>query len=644
MATITLRAAKGSPLTNTEVDANFTNINNELAGKANTSSLATVATSGSYSDLTGRPTNVSSFTNDAGYVTASTVSAGYQPLDADLTAIAGLAGTSGFLKKTAANTWALDTNTYITSSDSITGKARLSEVQDTRAAQQSPQAYTSQSVTYEFSNQLTGMSGFYGGLSVKGWTGTSYVTWQLMGPADTTASENWYLRSGVGTTWNTSRLIMHAGNIGSYAPSLTGSGASGTWGINITGSAASITGTYSGSLTSSQVTTALGYTPANKAGDTFTGARPITISTSTGSVQIKGDAAGWSTGTLFYGSSGTYRGGFGALGSSDALSYYWIGPDYNNNYLELSSTYVNSKVALQQSGNQVLHAGNYTSYSPSLAGSGASGTWGISITGNAATVSSITSGQVTGALGYTPVKQGGGTGQGTNAVYIGWLGSQLGLQVDVTNFGATWPIGISGNAATATSASSASTATTASTANALNSANYYTGKGFDGVTAGTDPSITALTPNNGTTGGIRLRSNATTGTAIMQVTNSGITAQWGYMSFTSAGGLTWSGDITAFSDERLKKNWRTVTDNFVERLAGVKSGVFERTDMEITQVGVSAQSLREVMPEAVLDMDGTLSVNYGNAALASAVEIAKELVALKAEVVALRAELAAVKG
>lgn len=39
---------------------------------------------------------------------------GKQPSDADLTAIAGLSGTSGFLKKTAANTWSLDTNTYLT--------------------------------------------------------------------------------------------------------------------------------------------------------------------------------------------------------------------------------------------------------------------------------------------------------------------------------------------------------------------------------------------------------------------------------------------------------------------------------------------------------------------------------------------------
>ena len=38
----------------------------------------------------------------------------YQPLDADLTAIAALAGTSGLIRKTAANTYQLDENTYLT--------------------------------------------------------------------------------------------------------------------------------------------------------------------------------------------------------------------------------------------------------------------------------------------------------------------------------------------------------------------------------------------------------------------------------------------------------------------------------------------------------------------------------------------------
>lgn len=57
----------------------------------------------SYSEISGRPTKLSDLTDDV-------VSGHYQPLDADLTAIAALTGTSGHLKKTAANTWTLDTD------------------------------------------------------------------------------------------------------------------------------------------------------------------------------------------------------------------------------------------------------------------------------------------------------------------------------------------------------------------------------------------------------------------------------------------------------------------------------------------------------------------------------------------------------
>ncbi len=50
----------------------------------------------------------------AGYLTSAAIGSSVQAYDADLSSIAGLAGTSGFLKKTAANTWTLDTNAYLT--------------------------------------------------------------------------------------------------------------------------------------------------------------------------------------------------------------------------------------------------------------------------------------------------------------------------------------------------------------------------------------------------------------------------------------------------------------------------------------------------------------------------------------------------
>lgn len=60
-----------------------------------------------------------------GTVALTSQLASYQPLDADLTAIGALAGTSGLIKKTAANTYELDTNTYVNSSNVKTGTATV---------------------------------------------------------------------------------------------------------------------------------------------------------------------------------------------------------------------------------------------------------------------------------------------------------------------------------------------------------------------------------------------------------------------------------------------------------------------------------------------------------------------------------------
>jgi hypothetical protein len=101
-------------------------------------------------------------------------------------------------------------------------------------------------------------------------------------------------------------------------------------------------------------------------------------------------------------------------------------------------------------------------------------------------------------------------------------------------------------------------------------------------------------------------------------------------SMTGGGNLTMLGTVTASSDEALKTNWRNLPADFVEQLAKVKHGTYDRIDVELTQDGVSAQSLRPLLPNSVLaGEDGTLSVAYGNAALVACIQLAQRVVALE---------------
>jgi hypothetical protein len=175
------------------------------------------------------------------------------------------------------------------------------------------------------------------------------------------------------------------------------------------------------------------------------------------------------------------------------------------------------------------------------------------------------------------------------------------------NFSAgTITAALSGNATTATSASSATNATNATNVNltndtSTNSTHYFV---FGDVTSGNDALKVSST---------KATYNPSTGSAVF------------------------SGDVTSSSDESLKTNWRPVAEDFVTKLASVKSGIYDRTDIEATQAGVSAQSLEQVLSEVVITApDGLKSVNYGNAALVAAIELAKQVVELRKEIAELK--------
>jgi len=105
----------------------------------------------------------------------------------------------------------------------------------------------------------------------------------------------------------------------------------------------------------------------------------------------------------------------------------------------------------------------------------------------------------------------------------------------------------------------------------------------------------------------------------------------------TSGNFTAVGNVTAYSDERLKKDWASVESNFIEQLAQVKSGTYTRIDSGERQVGASAQDMQKILPESVLDGEH-LSLAYGNAALVAAIELAKQVVDLKKEIELLKAK------
>lgn len=99
-----------------------------------------------------------------------------------------------------------------------------------------------------------------------------------------------------------------------------------------------------------------------------------------------------------------------------------------------------------------------------------------------------------------------------------------------------------------------------------------------------------------------------------------------------SGNLTMLNNITAYSDERLKTNWRDVKPTFLEDWAKVKHGIYDRIDNGETQAGLSAQDAQKALPEVVgEDSDGILHLNYGAAAAVASVELAKEVLELRAE-------------
>ena len=102
------------------------------------------------------------------------------------------------------------------------------------------------------------------------------------------------------------------------------------------------------------------------------------------------------------------------------------------------------------------------------------------------------------------------------------------------------------------------------------------------------------------------------------------------MSGSYTGTFTATGDVCAYSDASLKTNIETI-DGALGKVEAIRGVTFDRIEDGSTSVGVVAQELETVLPEAVhTDANGTKMVAYGNVT-GLLIEAVKELSAQVAE-------------
>lgn len=383
------------------------------------------------------------------------------------------------------------------------------------------------------------------------------------------------------------------------APSATGTGASGTWGISISGNAATATTLQ---------------TARTINGVSFNGSANISINAPTPqNLTFVNNGTGAASGTTFDGSV------------ARTISYNTVG-------------------------------------APSAGGAGASGTWSINISGNAATATtaSSTSGNANTATTLATARSIGLSGVTATAQNFDGSGN---ISIPITAIPASLLTGtiadarISGSYTGLTNITGSGTATfgtfsgSGASLTALNASQLTSGTVPDARISGAYTGITTLsTTSNITCGGTFRGSDGTAGAPAFNFNsdpNTGMfrsaenvigwaTGGTQRLTLDGSGNLTATGNVTAFSDARIKRDVTTIADALL-KVQAIRGVTYSRVDEENgpRHAGVIAQEVEQVLPEVVsTGPTGMKSVAYGNlvALLIEAVkELSQEVQDLKAQ-------------
>jgi hypothetical protein len=96
------------------------------------------------------------------------------------------------------------------------------------------------------------------------------------------------------------------------------------------------------------------------------------------------------------------------------------------------------------------------------------------------------------------------------------------------------------------------------------------------------------------------------------------------MTLDASSNLTVTGNVTAYSDIRIKENIEPI-ENATEKLATLRGVTYNRIDLDTDRkyAGVIAQEIEKVLPEAIFGDEDTKTVDY-NATIALLIQAVNE--------------------
>ena len=630
MATIVTRAGKGSPLTNAEVDANFTNLNAELATKQNSlvsgTSIKTVngqsvlgsgniqidggvtsfnTRTGAVSLSSGDVTTALGFTpynatNPSGYITSAGTAANVSGTVA--VANGGTGATTAAAARTSLGATTLGGNLFTLANVAAIAFPRINADNTVSALDAATFRTAIGAGTSSTTGTVTsvGGTGTVSGLTLSGTvTGSGSLT---LGGTLSVAASNFASQ--------TANTVLAAPNGAAGVPTFRALVAADvpTLNQNTTGTAANVTGTVAvanggtGATSAAAARTNLGATTLG--GNLFTLANVAAIAFP----RINADNT---VSTL---DAAAFRTAIGAGTSSTTGTVTSVGGTGTVSGLSLSGT-VTASGNLTLGGTLSVLPSNFASQTANTvlaAPNGAAGvpTFRALVAADIPTLNQNTTGTAANVTGTVAIANGG-TGATTAAAALTALGAYAASNPSgyITSSSLSSYVPLAGNVVM--------TGALVTANNVAFASRDTTGTNRNMIFIGADNFMNIVNGGNVST---RILNQAQSATLVTLS--------------DASGNFTATGNVTAYSDERLKTDWADLPADFIERLAAVKSGTYTRIDTRERQAGASAQDMKNLLTEAVMtasDEQGTLSLAYGNAALVSVIELSKRVLRLEAQ-------------